>query len=627
MCADETANAKEDWMKADALVLTKLYDTLNKAYVIPSYQRPFAWDASKAIDLLEAILEDATANSKLTSIGAFLFCNVPYAVGAHPFSNNAPNSDAPNTVWEVVDGQQRLTVLAIIGYLLKERLKTLTASGLTYGPPLEFDQLFRTSRKMSGKTVPVLIRDEDNFDKGLKSDLAHLLNAFAANEPFPSIGNRLMATLNAIKDWANAKLDASNFGKFCDYFLSRCQYIQVEADDQDTAFTMFEPLNSTSEPLTAFEVYRSKAVRSLIPLPTFVRTLELLDYDNTKRDEVIKRSNTLIFAIAQVDSGERPRMHFVQLKQYLDNHVTLPFVDRFENGAEFLRSVWIEQTATAAWFDEETKNCIRFLKASHHDAAMPVLLRYFQTNASQIPAVAKTIVAFYSLWRPAFPTNSLPDIYRNLLTAGKPDNMALKGGTLKTPADLVVYFRGKLEARLGTPPAGKTHADLWLDDSKQVFLTYEELRTICRLFIFLDIDASIKSNLVPDDPWTVLDDMDHILAASTQLVPPNIHKIGNLTFLPPTVNKSIQDMNWADKKEIYKLLASPHKVTPPPSQFPDGRLLPAAVKGYLADPHTQALAHLHSLTLQADWDESAINTRTTAMLRNVWKVLYTHWLH
>jgi hypothetical protein len=625
-------------MNANAIVLTKLFDTLNKAYVIPSYQRPFAWEPSKAIDLLEAIRDDSNANPpvKLTSIGTFLFCNVPYAAGTHPFGNNTHTSTAPNTVWEVVDGQQRMTVLALIGYALKERLAALSfgASPVAYSPPLEFDQLFRTSRTMGGTRVPVLIRDQDNFDTGFQSDVSRLLNSFIGNEPFPptGVGDRLMSTLNAVQNWVNTNLNATNFATFCTYFFSKCQCVQVEADDQDTAFSMFEPLNSTSEPLTAFEVYRSKAVRSLTPIPAFTETLTLLDYDNTRRDEVIGRSNTLIFAMAQINSGERPRVHFTQLKQYLDAHVDVGFIARFEKGAEFFRTIWDKQTATATWLDEETKNCIRFLKASGHSAAMPVLLRYFQTNAAQVPAVAKAIVAFYALWRPAFPTNSLPDIYRNLLSKGtpsspKPDNMALDGGTLKSVTDLKTYFRTKLTARLGTPSAGQTYEDLWLEDPKQVYLDYEQLKTICRLFIFVHMGASIKSNLVPDDPWTDLEDMDHILAASTTPAPANINKVGNLTFLPSTVNKSIQAMAWAEKREVYKFLASALRPTPPPSTFPNGDPLPPAVVTYLGDPHTPCLGHLAPLSTNAAWNQSKIKTRTTAMLKSAWNVLYNQWLN
>ena len=40
-------------MEAHAIPLLKLYETVNKAYVIPIYQRPFAWDSRKAEDLLD----------------------------------------------------------------------------------------------------------------------------------------------------------------------------------------------------------------------------------------------------------------------------------------------------------------------------------------------------------------------------------------------------------------------------------------------------------------------------------------------------------------------------------------------------------------------------------------------
>jgi hypothetical protein len=473
----------------------------------------------------------------------------------------------------------------------------------------------------------VLIRDEDNFDKEYKSDLAHLLNSFAGNEPFPpQIGKRLFVTYEAIVEWVSTNLDKTKFMTFADYLLSRCQIVQVLADDQNSAFTMFEPLNSTSEPLTAFEVYRSKAVRAIQPAPAFMETLKLLDYDNTKRDEVIKKSNTLIFATAQARSGIRPRVHFVQLKNYLDGNVSSAFVPQFETGAEFFHSVWLSQTSTEQWFDEETRNGVRFLRASQHDAAMPVILRYFLTERTNVPLVVRTIVAFYTLWRPAFPTNKLPDIYRSLLTSGQPDDMSVSYGTLKTPQQLAAYFRGKLESRLGPLGAGETFEGKWLADPAQVFLDYEQLRTICRLFILIDIGASLKSNLVPDDPWTSLDDIDHILPTSTQAAPANINRLGNLTFLPPSLNKSIKAMAWTDKREIYGLLASPQKQSPPPTQFSDGRALPTVIRDYLADPKSLALAHLLDPAQSASWGEAEIRVRTQKMLKNVWGVLYGQWL-
>ncbi len=610
-------------MKADALLLTKLYDTLNKAYVLPGYQRPFAWDKDKAIALLSAILEDATASAKITSLGTLLFCDIPGCGTNHPFGNNAANTVAPNTIWEVVDGQQRLTVFAIIGHALKERFKGLSAAGLQYSPPLEFEMLYETSRTRNGKNVPVLIRDGDNFDTGYTSDLAKMLDAFAGNQAWPAgVGPRLLETNDAIVNWVNDNLDPTNFALFCNHFLTKCTIVQVEADDQDTAFTMFEPLNSTSEPLTAFEVYRSKSFRQLAA--QFPKTEALLAYDKTARDDVIKRSNNLIFAMAQAYSGQRPRIHFVPLKQHLDNHVDAAFINHFEAGAEFFRSFWIEQTATDVWFDDETKNCVRFLKAMSHDVVVPLLLRYFLSQKTWLPEVLKVIVSFYALWRPAFPTNNLPNIYRALLTEGSTENMSIASAKpLKTPQELASYFRAKLTDKVGPLLPGQTIGQKWSDSLP--FLDYQQLKTLCRLFVFVDMGASIKSNLVPNDPWTSVDDIEHIHPGGLLPTPPNLDQLGNLTFLPVAVNRSLQDAPWVEKQEVYTALASATKVIK--TNYASGKVIPPAVQQFLADPSSPSLAHLSTIAANTVWTDIEIETRSKSMLSNVWSVLFSKWLH
>jgi hypothetical protein len=609
-------------VKADALLLTRLYDTLNKAYVLPGYQRPFAWDKGKAIALLDAILEDANASAKLTSLGTLLFCDVPNCNANHPFGNNSATTNAPNTMWEVVDGQQRLTVFAIIGHALKERHQALTAAGLLYSPPMEFEMLYVTSRTKKGMNVPVLIRDGDNFDTGYTSDIAKMLDAYAGNQPWPAgVGPRLLETNQAIVDWVNSNLDATNFAQFASHFLTKCTVVQVEADDQDTAFTMFEPLNSTSEPLTAFEVYRSKAVRKLNA--QFPKTEELLAYEKTSRDDVIKRSNTLIFTMAQAYSGVRPRIHFVPLKHYLDDYVDAAFINHFEAGAEFFRTIWIEQTATDAWFDDEAKNCIRFLKAMSHDVAVPLLLRYYLSQKSWLPDVLKIIVAFYGLWRSGFPTNNLPNIYRALLTNGSPDDMSVASTKpLKSVNELAAYFRAKLEAKID-PAAGQPVDEKWASDLP--FLDYEQLKTLCRLYIFVDMGASIKSNLVPNDPWTSVDDIEHIHPAGVTPLPTGLHDLGNLTFLPVAVNRSLQDTPWNDKKEVYAALASATKTAM--TTYTSGNLVPQAVQDFLNDPSSPSLAHLGGIAGNPNWTDTEISARHKLVLSNVWNTLYGKWLN
>jgi hypothetical protein len=451
-----------------------------------------------------------------------------------------------------------------------------------------------------------------------------MLNSFAGHAEWPEgVGRRLVETRDAIVRWTEDELNMENFARFSDQFLSKCTVVQVVADDQDTAFTMFEPLNSTSEPLTAFEVYRSKAVRQLNA--QFPKTELLLAYEESKRDEVISRSNTLIFSMAQVNSGERPRIHFVPLKHYLDKQVAAPFIAHFENAADFFRTVWFNQIATDAWFGDEAKNCVRFLKAVSHDIAIPLLLRYYLTQRSDVGKVLKIVVAFYSLWRAAYPTNALPKIYRTLLSQGSADDLSITGDkALKSATDLAAYFKDKLVDKIGTLAAGQTIDQKWLAETN---LTYEDLKTLCRLFIFIDMEATIKSNLVPDDPWTSVDDVEHIFASGLAGAPANVHRVGNLTFLPSKVNQSLQNTPWQEKREVYAWLAAPAKNPVPANYVSTGHTVPKATNDFIVAAISPALGHLAVLSERTEWGEAEIDARSTAMLCQVWKVLHNSWLN
>jgi len=627
-------------MKADAIPITKLFEVFSKAYVIPGYQRPFAWGPEKAIEFLDTIKADADEKEDSTSIGTFLFYEVKSLASKHPYGNSTPNTNAPSNIWEVVDGQQRLTVLSMIGIALERQLLVLQKqepSPLIYSPAFELKHLYCTRRKELCPFVPVLVRDHDNFDAGFNSELSQFLN-IAATGGTPGGARRtptcLQDTFESIDAWIK-KLDVDTFEPFCDYLLTKCQCIQVIADGEDGAFRMFEALNSTGAPLTAFEVFRSK-VLSVDKKIYFPKTEQFLDYDNSDRDRLTKNSNELIFVIAQTYSGYRCRKSFVSLKKYLDTQLDLPqFRTVFEQGAEFLETIWGNQTATHTWFDSETKDNIQFLKASKHNIVLPLLMRYYQTNPNQLPEVIRSIVAFYSLWRAAFPTNALPDIYRGLLKAYSKNDMSMNPRSesgkplaitnlLRTPRELGNYFKLELDSRLGTPPTGVTLLDHW--SSRQNNFDYEQAKTIIRLFIIVDMGATYKPNLLLNNPWTKLDDIDHIFPEAGTTPPPNLHKLGNLTLLTPAINKSIKDMSWLKKQEIYALLSLATRPSPPQTNFANGDPLPKAVAIHLADRISPCLAHLGSIASQSVWNEKAINARTINMLKNIWSVLYGKWL-
>ena len=205
----------------------------------------------------------------------------------------------------------------------------------------------------------------------------------------------------------------------------------------------------------------------------------------------------------------------------------------------------------------------------------------------------------------------------------EPGKPAAIRNSLKTPEELGNYFKRELDSRLGTPPTGVSVLNHWV--SQQSNFDFEQAKTIIRLFIIVDMGATYKPNLLPSNPWTKLDDIDHIFPEAGASPPLNIQKLGNLTLLTPAINKSIKDMTWADKRQIYSMLSSVGSA-PPQTKLASGASLPKAVASHLADLSSPCQAHLGSIASQSVWNEQAIYDRTNGMLENVWSVLYKKWL-
>jgi len=621
-------------MQAAARPLRDLYTTLNKAYVIPAYQRPFAWSGEKAKELLNSILEDSEDESvDITSIGTLLFHPLPLQSFSH-YGNNLPTSNAVNMIWEVIDGQQRLTTLALIGFVLNQKLKDLLTNGLTPQIGTDLQQLYCTQKRLNDRSLPLIIRDGDNFDTGYQSEIAILLDYFNNYNPstFPRIGKSLLETYDAIKTWVNDNLSSENFEHFTNYMLDQCNYIEVSASEQSQAFTLFETLNSTSEPLTALEVFKANVIRELGQKNNrFSEINRYVDYTNLKRDDVIKKSNSIAFIHAQAWSGVKPKIDFNRLKRYLDRQINEESIAGLEKISKFMQSVWENQDPTHEWLDQGTIDLIRFLKASKHDAPLPLLCRYYIHKPALLPKVIKIVVAFFVLWRTGLPTNSLPQSYRDLLDENSTNNISVLSGSIKNISELASYFKNILIERWGHPHRGsQRERDLslkntWINNF-QNYLSYDSLPTICRLLILLNIEATIKNNLLPNDPWSKNDDIEHISARATaQQDLRMINSLGNLTFLPATINRSIQEMAWEDKRQIYQLLSQVEKNQQ--TTFSDGRNLGPAIQEFINSPTTPALVYLRVLSANENWGATEMHERNILILSRAWEIFYSEWLN
>lgn len=103
----------------NAVRLYAIGELLGKDFFVPAYQRGYRWDKQQVTDLLDDI--SGFANKKNKSPEEF-YCLQPVVVRPHVALPDDQNS--VRQVWEVVDGQQRLTTLKIIfQYLIRAHLR------------------------------------------------------------------------------------------------------------------------------------------------------------------------------------------------------------------------------------------------------------------------------------------------------------------------------------------------------------------------------------------------------------------------------------------------------------------------------------------------------------------------
>ena len=98
-------------MNDNKIELKSISELLGKHFYIPSYQRGYRWEEQQILDLLNDILEFQKKNGK--DEGEF-YCLQPLII-----------TQKENDIWEVVDGQQRLTTIYILLSYLKDALEIL----------------------------------------------------------------------------------------------------------------------------------------------------------------------------------------------------------------------------------------------------------------------------------------------------------------------------------------------------------------------------------------------------------------------------------------------------------------------------------------------------------------------
>lgn len=216
---------------SDTVISFNVRDLLTDAshYIIPMYQRNYAWGEGEINQLIQDVL-DIQQKHKTDS------CKPPYYIGTLVVFERTDGR------FEVIDGQQRFTTLTLMAMCLKRMMKTKSHSlNLDWyeKPNLEFESRAKSSLTLTSLSqgVPLNKLRSDNYN-------LDVVNGFALLE------KGLLALDTHLAD-------------FCNYLFNHVQITRVPVPKDTDLNHYFEVMNNRGEQLEKHEVVKARLMSVL----------------------------------------------------------------------------------------------------------------------------------------------------------------------------------------------------------------------------------------------------------------------------------------------------------------------------------------------------------------------------
>ena len=631
---------------AGSRTLKDLLNATGTGFYVPLYQRPYRWtsdDASRLIaDVVDGIARFQRTGRSSTFLGSLITVDDSRSLVPPP-------TDRPGTVRQVIDGQQRIaTLLGLCGELrraIEIAFGHLGADEQAVLEPVVQRQAYELEMALSFKVaepddsiLPRMIRGgEDRWgrtDFEYTSEIGLYLSAYSPEGRAATTGSRVfddvidtMRSAFASKELFDGRvspLDADQWDAlfpqdqpgdlptsdeaarllllltFAAFTMGHVQVISVEAEDEDSAFAVFEPLNTTGKPLTAFETFVPSVVYTRGGQREYAGSSESVQVDRFNAllhglttEEAVQRTKKALVAFALADTGlglgEQLQDQRIYLRRYLElaDPDRWVFLEGLANTAECLANLWYEDHPLSA-SNDHTKVALRMLIDARHTIPLGLLARGYEEFREEEPRLldrlVRVVADFWLLWRLSRSTTANIDGHHRSLMAGFDIDGSRLGPYCRRPAtgaaqspdpDAVAGdFRKILEAK-----GGINDRETWVAKASELAHGSHGNKALLRyalLGAYHDAIPGAPPEMVQrgvagslptltavwyDAALTV----EHI-APQTPLGGDNsfgdqiyresrVHRLGNLTLLPQEENRILGNKSWPEKQQYFKVFA------------------------------------------------------------------------
>lgn len=523
-------------LNVDQRTIFDLFSDRRSDFLIPDYQRPYAWRSEKECQTLwDDVFAFAFPENDYTKFDSD---NDEYYLGPIvTFKNDSGKM-------EIIDGQQRLTTLMLLLRAFYEKfgkmqdensINTRDNLALCIWKTNEFRKPVMDKLKIDSEVATD--SDKDEFLEILKTGIARteMKSNYAQNYRF--FQDKINTFLNEFPSF---------FAYFPNRLLNNCILLPIEADNQNTALRIFSTLNDRGMPLSDADIFKAQFYKYYSHIgekDSFIkrwRTLEELCSENfhpiygTPMDELFTRYMYYLRAKQGIKSSttEALRRFYERDKYALLNNAQA--LSDLEILADFWNDVLNQNTAR---FSDEVLRRLYVLNYAPNGMWAYIVTVYFLANKDQNNNLDNS--RFYT-----FLNKITAFIWAYAIT-----NPGVNA--LRTPvyAEMVNIVEGR-----------DISFSEWLFDSVT-------LRSMLNNYSFANNRAITKSMLTwwafndMEQPYLDLDttiEIEHIYARKRQEIlheltnPRNLEVLGNKSLLEKKINIRASDYRFEDKTKYYK---------------------------------------------------------------------------
>lgn len=232
-------------LNIDQKTIKELFSDKRADFLIPDYQRPYAWEEKECERLWDDIFEFAIPDNNAEKFDS----GKEYFLGPIVTFKNDGKS-------EIIDGQQRLTTLMLLlrafyskfGNMQDDKSKSTRASiEQCIWKTDEFNKPIMTELKIDSE-----VASDDEKDV--------FLNILKTGEVAPSERGNYAANYRFFRKKIAAFLDdfPSYFAYLPTRIMNNCILLPIEAESQDTALRIFSTLNDRGKPLSDADIFKAQ---------------------------------------------------------------------------------------------------------------------------------------------------------------------------------------------------------------------------------------------------------------------------------------------------------------------------------------------------------------------------------